>query len=169
MESVVKLGAALDIRVVAEGIETEAEREIVQALGCSIGQGYLFAKPMEESGLQRLLDQGLEVDEDGMHGRGHVRGRTEAVMVRLFSNIVRQLSETYCSTIGTESKQLRWNIQIKSSKQLRFLNDSIRNKTISEPASSNNLRLFNLGSLCFPYAAAVCYACVLKLYCSCIE
>ena len=68
VEGVVKLGAALDIRVVAEGIETEAEREIVQALGCSIGQGYLFAKPMEESGLHRLLDQGLAVEEDGMHG-----------------------------------------------------------------------------------------------------
>jgi EAL domain-containing protein (putative c-di-GMP-specific phosphodiesterase class I) len=60
VESVVKLGAALDIRVVAEGIETEAEREIIQALGCSIGQGYLFAAPMEEVRLQRLLDQDAE-------------------------------------------------------------------------------------------------------------
>ena len=59
VESVVKLGAALDIRVVAEGIETEAERAIMRALGCSIGQGYLFAAPMEESRLQRLLDQGF--------------------------------------------------------------------------------------------------------------
>jgi EAL domain-containing protein (putative c-di-GMP-specific phosphodiesterase class I) len=59
VESVVKLGAALDIRVVAEGIETEAECTIVQALGCSIGQGYLFAAPMEAPQFQKVLDQGL--------------------------------------------------------------------------------------------------------------
>ena len=56
IEAVVKLGAALDIRVLAEGIETEAERGIMHALGCSLGQGYLFAMPTDELGLQRLLD-----------------------------------------------------------------------------------------------------------------
>jgi len=68
VESVVKLGAALDVRIVAEGIETEAERAIIQALGCSIGQGYLFAAPLEESRLQQLLDQGPVVLEGEMHG-----------------------------------------------------------------------------------------------------
>jgi PAS domain S-box-containing protein len=63
VESVVKLGAALDIRVVAEGIETEAERAIMRALGCSVGQGYLFAAPTDEPGLQLLLDQGLVAAE----------------------------------------------------------------------------------------------------------
>jgi EAL domain-containing protein (putative c-di-GMP-specific phosphodiesterase class I) len=57
VESVVKLGAALDIRVVAEGIETEAERAIMSALGCSIGQGYPFAAPMDEPAFLRLLDE----------------------------------------------------------------------------------------------------------------
>jgi len=63
VESVVKLGAALDIRVVAEGIETEAERAIMRAMGCSVGQGYLFAKPLEEPQFRKLLDQGLIVRE----------------------------------------------------------------------------------------------------------
>ena len=49
--------------MLAEGIETEAERGIMQALGCSLGQGYLFAMPMEELGLQRLLDRGLGIRE----------------------------------------------------------------------------------------------------------
>ena len=66
VEGVVKLGAALDVRIVAEGIETETEREIVQTLGCSIGQGYLFAKPMEEAELDRLLDQDLIANEGGL-------------------------------------------------------------------------------------------------------
>jgi PAS domain S-box-containing protein len=59
VESIVKLGAALDIRVVAEGIETEAERAIMQALGCAVGQGYLFAAPMDEVQFDRFLDKGL--------------------------------------------------------------------------------------------------------------
>jgi PAS domain S-box-containing protein len=63
VESIVKLGAALDIRVVAEGIETEAERAIIRALGCSVGQGYLLAVPMDEDQLESLLDDGLMLRE----------------------------------------------------------------------------------------------------------
>ena len=57
VESVIKLGAALDIRIVAEGIETEAECATMRALGCSVGQGYFFAAPMEESRLRMLLEE----------------------------------------------------------------------------------------------------------------
>lgn len=67
-ESIVKLGAALDIRVVAEGIETEGERAIMRALGCSVGQGYLFAAPMDERGFNRLLEEGL-ILSDGWDAR----------------------------------------------------------------------------------------------------
>jgi predicted signal transduction protein with EAL and GGDEF domain len=63
VESVVKLGAALGIRVVAEGIETQAEYAIMRSVGCTIGQGYLFAAPMDEPGLQRLIDRGPVVRE----------------------------------------------------------------------------------------------------------
>jgi EAL domain-containing protein (putative c-di-GMP-specific phosphodiesterase class I) len=58
IESIVKLGAALDICVVAEGIETEEERAIVQTLGCSVGQGFLFSPPVIESRLEQLLKHG---------------------------------------------------------------------------------------------------------------
>ncbi|MGX9965567.1 putative bifunctional diguanylate cyclase/phosphodiesterase, partial [Roseomonas sp. F4] len=61
VEGVVRLGAALDIRIVAEGIETEAERAIMQSLGCSVGQGYLFARPMDEDQLERLLNGGADI------------------------------------------------------------------------------------------------------------
>ena len=59
IESIVKLGYALDIRVVAEGIETEDERSFMHRLGCSVGQGYLFAPPMDTLQLSRLLDDNL--------------------------------------------------------------------------------------------------------------
>lgn len=63
VESIIKLGAALDIRVVAEGIETEAERAIMRALGCSVGQGYLIAAPVDELQFERLLKEGLIIRE----------------------------------------------------------------------------------------------------------
>lgn len=42
VDALVGLGKALRIAVVAEGIETRAQRDFLRALGCTIGQGYLF-------------------------------------------------------------------------------------------------------------------------------
>jgi EAL domain-containing protein (putative c-di-GMP-specific phosphodiesterase class I)/CheY-like chemotaxis protein len=39
------LGGSLGIRVVAEGVETVAERDTLVGIGCDLFQGYLFAKP----------------------------------------------------------------------------------------------------------------------------
>ncbi len=72
VESIVRLGAALDVRIVAEGIETAAERAIIWALGCSVGQGYLFAAPMDEFQLERLLEDGL-IFRDGWEARPLLR------------------------------------------------------------------------------------------------
>jgi diguanylate cyclase (GGDEF)-like protein len=46
VEAVVRLAHALKLRVVAEGVETEAQAELLIQLGCDELQGYLFAKPM---------------------------------------------------------------------------------------------------------------------------
>ena len=45
-EAVVQLAKALSLKVVAEGVETEAQNHILRGLGCDELQGYLFAKPM---------------------------------------------------------------------------------------------------------------------------
>ncbi|MBB6050592.1 sensor domain-containing protein [Armatimonas rosea] len=45
IRAVVGLARALQLEVIAEGIETEAQQRIVHALGVQIGQGYLFARP----------------------------------------------------------------------------------------------------------------------------
>jgi diguanylate cyclase (GGDEF)-like protein/PAS domain S-box-containing protein len=44
--SLIQLGRGLALQVVAEGVETEAQRECLDLLGCPVLQGYLFAKPM---------------------------------------------------------------------------------------------------------------------------
>lgn len=50
IEAVIALGRALDLDIVAEGIETESQRAMLVALGCEYGQGYLFGRPRPASG-----------------------------------------------------------------------------------------------------------------------
>jgi EAL domain-containing protein (putative c-di-GMP-specific phosphodiesterase class I) len=47
VDAVIRLAHALGLRVVAEGVETERQCEILSALGCDEFQGYLFARPMD--------------------------------------------------------------------------------------------------------------------------
>ena len=46
VRAIVQMAHSLQMRVVAEGVETEAQRDELVTLGCDELQGYLFAKPM---------------------------------------------------------------------------------------------------------------------------
>jgi EAL domain-containing protein (putative c-di-GMP-specific phosphodiesterase class I)/AmiR/NasT family two-component response regulator len=46
VDSTVALAHRLGLRTVAEGVETQAQIQFLQKLGCDMAQGYLFAKPM---------------------------------------------------------------------------------------------------------------------------
>jgi diguanylate cyclase (GGDEF)-like protein len=59
--AVVQLARALDLQVVAEGIETQDQAELLHRLGAQSGQGYLFGRPEPaEVALQLLLDRAEE-------------------------------------------------------------------------------------------------------------
>jgi diguanylate cyclase (GGDEF)-like protein len=51
IKSIIELGHELGLRVVAEGVETEREAQILRSIGCDELQGFLFARPMEPSQL----------------------------------------------------------------------------------------------------------------------
>jgi diguanylate cyclase len=53
--AVVGMGRALKLTVVAEGIETQEQVEVLRELGCHVGQGYLFAKPLSAEAIGELL------------------------------------------------------------------------------------------------------------------
>jgi EAL domain-containing protein (putative c-di-GMP-specific phosphodiesterase class I) len=55
VEAIVEIGRALGLTVVAEGIETPTELRRLQALGCTLGQGYLFARPLEPDAMADLV------------------------------------------------------------------------------------------------------------------
>jgi EAL domain-containing protein (putative c-di-GMP-specific phosphodiesterase class I) len=48
IKAIVEISNSLNIKVIAEGIETEESVNSLKAIGCQIGQGYFWAKPIIE-------------------------------------------------------------------------------------------------------------------------
>ena len=57
VDAVIRLAHALNLNVVAEGVETEAQRKALTELGCNQMQGYLFSKAISEKKLLALFIQ----------------------------------------------------------------------------------------------------------------
>ena len=55
IKSIVNLARALNMQVVAEGVETEQQRAMLADIGCDRIQGFLYARPMPFSELKQLL------------------------------------------------------------------------------------------------------------------
>jgi diguanylate cyclase (GGDEF)-like protein/PAS domain S-box-containing protein len=53
--AIIALGSSLELDVVAEGIELEEQEESLHDLGCELGQGFLFARPMASAALIEFL------------------------------------------------------------------------------------------------------------------
>jgi EAL domain-containing protein (putative c-di-GMP-specific phosphodiesterase class I) len=54
--AVIDLARRLGIRTVAEGVETERQRAILDELQCDFLQGFLLSRPVPSDGLGRVLD-----------------------------------------------------------------------------------------------------------------
>ena len=52
--SVVALGKSLGLKIIAEGVETEAQRTFLAGIGCDHWQGYLFSRPVDAATLEEL-------------------------------------------------------------------------------------------------------------------
>ena len=53
------MGHELGLKVIAEGIETEKHIAELVALNCEMGQGYFYAKPMDQAGMAKLIPKFL--------------------------------------------------------------------------------------------------------------
>jgi diguanylate cyclase (GGDEF)-like protein len=64
VESTIKLGHALGLTVVGEGVETESAYRTLREMGCDVAQGFLIGEPMSYSDLKRyLLKRGPRGDQ----------------------------------------------------------------------------------------------------------
>ncbi|OLT42597.1 diguanylate phosphodiesterase [Saccharomonospora sp. CUA-673] len=55
VRSIVELGHSLGLSVVAEGVEDDASRDQLEAMGCDVAQGYLISRPLAEDRLEAWL------------------------------------------------------------------------------------------------------------------
>lgn len=59
VEQVIVLSKLLNLNVVAEGVETQQQLEIIKGMNCDAVQGYIFAKPMSEIDFKNYVDNNL--------------------------------------------------------------------------------------------------------------
>ena len=57
--SIVQLGHSLKLNVIAEGVETEAQCQMLRMIGCDEIQGYLLSKPLPAAEIERYLRQSV--------------------------------------------------------------------------------------------------------------
>jgi diguanylate cyclase (GGDEF)-like protein len=55
IDGLLRIATKLDIRVVAEGVETEQQAQLLQSVGCMLGQGYLFSRAVDRQAVTALL------------------------------------------------------------------------------------------------------------------
>jgi diguanylate cyclase (GGDEF)-like protein len=70
VRAIVELGATLEVRTVAEGIETERQAAILARMNCTIGQGYLFGRPVAAQAAARMVGQQDGAGEPGAEASG---------------------------------------------------------------------------------------------------
>ncbi|WP_352337539.1 EAL domain-containing protein [Psychrobacter sp. 16-MNA-CIBAN-0192] len=56
VKAILELANALDMQVVAEGIETDEQRQLLLDIGCAYGQGYLFSRPVTADAATVMLE-----------------------------------------------------------------------------------------------------------------
>ena len=56
VRTIIMLGHTLGMNIVAEGVETIAQQEKLQGLGCEYGQGYFFSQPLDSKSAMLFLD-----------------------------------------------------------------------------------------------------------------
>lgn len=62
VRTIIKLAENLNLEVVAEGIENEHQFSRLRELGCHYGQGYLFSRPVSKKDAEKLLIEGLNLE-----------------------------------------------------------------------------------------------------------
>ncbi len=60
VQAIVGIGRSTGMDVLAEGVETPEQREILEQLGCTLMQGYLFGRPMTAGAFERALTHSME-------------------------------------------------------------------------------------------------------------
>ncbi|WP_238552205.1 bifunctional diguanylate cyclase/phosphodiesterase [Herminiimonas sp. CN] len=78
-EAIIVMAHKLGMKVIAEGIETEQQRDLLAAAGCDFGQGYLFSRPVAAEQFQAFLKPDFRILSDESQ-KCALRTRSAAVL-----------------------------------------------------------------------------------------
>lgn len=56
-KAIIVMAHELGLKVIAEGVETKQQRDLLESAGCDFGQGYLFARPMPASDFETFMEK----------------------------------------------------------------------------------------------------------------
>jgi diguanylate cyclase (GGDEF)-like protein/PAS domain S-box-containing protein len=62
VSGIIAMGHSLELEVLAEGVETEAQLEFLQRAGCDLAQGYLLSRPIENTAVETILRDRVLLD-----------------------------------------------------------------------------------------------------------
>ena len=57
IRAIIQMARSLNLKTIAEGVETVDQRFRLQSFGCDEAQGYLYSRPMPAAEIERLLDK----------------------------------------------------------------------------------------------------------------
>ena len=57
VSSITNMAKQLEMKVLSEGVETEAQSDFLKEIACDMAQGYLYAKPMPEAEFTQMLKE----------------------------------------------------------------------------------------------------------------
>ena len=61
---ILDIASSLDLRVVAEGVETEGQLALLRDTGCNLVQGFLFSKPVPPDEFEKLIQREIETERN---------------------------------------------------------------------------------------------------------
>jgi EAL domain-containing protein (putative c-di-GMP-specific phosphodiesterase class I) len=92
VHSIIRLAKAVGISVVAEGVETEGQARYLHGVGCSLAQGYRYARPTPAADVPRMLNPALFHNSNGARPRTG-RGRREPLPVATLERLEALVAE----------------------------------------------------------------------------
>ena len=65
ISSVISMASALGLTIIAEGVETKEQADMLLGFGCELMQGYYFSKPIPAEEYEKMLEQDMNKKRTG--------------------------------------------------------------------------------------------------------
>ncbi|SDK17262.1 PAS domain S-box-containing protein/diguanylate cyclase (GGDEF) domain-containing protein [Billgrantia gudaonensis] len=94
VKGIISMASSLPVKVVAEGVETQAQHAFLQKLPCDIYQGYYFARPMPLDELEGFLHQNRAAQRLRLARENGEAGKPTVLLLDDEANILNALTRT---------------------------------------------------------------------------